>query len=158
MSGAVANGVVGAEALKPSDGRLTLTPKTEVPARSDKMKPLNSLVPMIDVRSLKRSIEFYRKLGLAAVHTHTPEGGVEPVWAWLESGGARLMLAQAGDPVDSEKQCVLFYVYCDDVVAFRSLLIQAGVDAGSIEHPFYAPRGEFRVIDPDGYVLMVTHT
>ena len=31
----------------------------------------------------------------------------------------------------------------------------AGVAGGEIKSPFYAPRGEFRVEDPDGYVLMV---
>jgi hypothetical protein len=68
------------------------------------------------------------------------------------------MLAQASEPVDPEKQAVLFYVYCPDVAAFRRMLIDAGVDAGPIQSPFYAPRGEFRVTDPDGYVLMITHT
>ncbi len=122
------------------------------------MKPLNSLVPMIHVRSVKRSVEFYQKLGFVEGNTHTPEGGVEPVWAWLHSGGAHLMLAQAEAPVETEKQAVLFYVYSADVVAFQSMLIEAGVEAGAIEHPFYAPRGEFCVTDPDGYVLMITHT
>lgn len=119
---------------------------------------LNSLVPMAHVRSVRRSVEFYRKLGFVEGNTHTPEGGVDPVWVWLKAGGAHLMLAQADEPVDPEKQAVLFYVYCPDVVAFRSMLIEAGVDAGPVQHPFYAPRGEFRVTDPDGYVLMVTHT
>jgi hypothetical protein len=49
-------------------------------------------------------------------------------------------------------------VYCDDVPAFRSALLAAGVEAGPISQPFYNPRGEFRVTDPDGYVLMITHT
>jgi catechol 2,3-dioxygenase-like lactoylglutathione lyase family enzyme len=113
---------------------------------------------MAHVRSVRRSIEFYRKLGFVEGNTHTPEGGVEPVWAWLKSDGAQLMLAQASEPIDPEKQAVLFYLYCPDVAAFRSMLINAGVDAGRVQHPFYAPRGEFRVTDPDGYVLMVTHT
>jgi hypothetical protein len=26
-----------------------------------------------------------------------------------------------------------------------------------ITTPFYAPRGEFRLVDPDGYCLMITH-
>jgi hypothetical protein len=26
---------------------------------------------------------------------------------------------------------------------------------GAIEHPFYMPSGEFRLFDPDGYVLLV---
>ena len=62
------------------------------------------------------------------------------------------------EPIESDKQAVLFYVYCADVAAFRDQLRQAGVDAGPIKTPFYAPRGEFRVVDPDGYVLMITHT
>lgn len=119
---------------------------------------LKSLVPMAFVLSVRRSIEFYAKLGFEVGNTHTPEGGVEPVWAWLKSGGAHLMLAQASEPVDPEKQAVLFYVYCPGLAEFRSTLIEAGVEAGPIQHPFYAPGGEFRVTDPDGYVLMVTHS
>jgi uncharacterized glyoxalase superfamily protein PhnB len=118
---------------------------------------LTSLVPMIQVRSVRRSIEFYQKLGFVVNNTHAPEGDVEPVWAWLQSGGAHFMLAQAEEPFDPKKQGVLFYAYSEDVVAFRSLLVQAGVDAGPIEHPFYSPRGEFCVTDLDGYVLMVSH-
>ncbi len=34
-------------------------------------------------------------------------------------------------------------------------LVAAGVEAGEVEHPFYMPSGEFRVVDPDGYVLLV---
>jgi hypothetical protein len=53
---------------------------------------------------------------------------------------------------------VLFYVYTDDVAAARESLIEAGLSPGVITMPFYAPRGEFRLEDPDGYVVMVTHT
>jgi catechol 2,3-dioxygenase-like lactoylglutathione lyase family enzyme len=113
---------------------------------------------MAYVRSVTRSIEFYRRLGFEVGNTHTPEGGTEPVWAWLRSGGAQLMLAQAGEPVEAEKQAVLFYVYCRDVASFREMLVTAGVQAGPICNPFFAPRGEFRVVDPDGYALMITHT
>jgi hypothetical protein len=48
--------------------------------------------------------------------------------------------------------------YCEDVAAFRDKLLESGLEAGPITRPFYAPRGEFRVTDPDGYALMVTHT
>ena len=48
---------------------------------------LNSLVPLAHVQSVPRSVEFYRRLGFVVTNTHTPEGGAEPVWAWLESGG-----------------------------------------------------------------------
>ena len=119
---------------------------------------VRSLVPMAYVRSVPRSIEFYRKLGFEEGNTHTPEGGVEPVWAWLKSGDAHLMLARASEPVDPKVQAVLFYLYCPDVRAFRNELIEAGVEVGPVQNTFYAPRGEFRVTDPDGYVLMVSHT
>lgn len=119
---------------------------------------LSSLVPMAFVKSVPRSIQFYKKLGFVEGNTHTPEGASEPSWVWLQSGGAHLMLAQASDPIDPQQQAILFYVYCDDVAAFRSKLFGSGVEVGPITHPFYAPRGEFRITDPDGYALMVSHT
>ena len=119
---------------------------------------VRSFVPMAAVADVRRSIAFYGLLGFAEMNTHTPEGGRDPVWAWLQSGGAQLMLARASAPVEAEKQAVLFYAYCDDVAACRTRLVEAGIDAGPITRPFYAPRGEFRIADPDGYVVMVSHT
>jgi catechol 2,3-dioxygenase-like lactoylglutathione lyase family enzyme len=119
---------------------------------------LKSLVPMAFVQSVRRSIEFYSKLGFEVGNTHTPEGGVEPVWVWLKSDGAQLMLSKASEPINREEQAVLFYLYSSDLGEYRRMLVEAGVEAGPIQHPFYAPRGEFRVTDPDGYVLLVTHT
>ena len=105
-----------------------------------------------------RSLEFYAKLGFQANNTHTPAGGDEPVWAWLQSGGAHLMLSTSEQPVEAKAHAVLFYLYVEDVEAFRQHLRESGVATGSITYPFWAPRGEFRVEDPDGYELMVTHT
>jgi hypothetical protein len=68
------------------------------------------------------------------------------------------MLAPASEPVIAEQQAVLFYLYCDDVPATRSRLQEDGVPVGMIEYPSCAPRGEFRVHAPDGYVLMIMHT
>jgi catechol 2,3-dioxygenase-like lactoylglutathione lyase family enzyme len=114
---------------------------------------------MAHVQSVSRSIDFYRKLGFVEGNRHTPDGETEPVWVWLRSGGgAHLMLARADEPVDPGAQAVLFYLYCDDVEAFRKTLLSRGVEAGEVRRPFYAPRGEFRVEDPDGYVLMFTHS
>ena len=68
------------------------------------------------------------------------------------------MLALATDPIIPEQQRVLFYVYTDDVSSARATLIELGLDPGAITTPFYAPRGEFQIADPDGFVVMVTHT
>ncbi|HEY6065531.1 MAG TPA: VOC family protein [Thermoanaerobaculia bacterium] len=120
---------------------------------------VRSLVPMAFVRSVADSIAFYGKLGFEARNTFSAEGRTEPTWAWLESeGGASLMIALASHPVTAEQQAILFYLYCDDVETTRARLERAGVGVGPITYPFYAPRGEFRVPDPDGYVLMITHT
>jgi hypothetical protein len=121
------------------------------------MKPA-ALVPMAFVRSVRDSMAFYGKLGFDVVNTHSPEGETEIVWAFLRSGIAQLMLARASDPVDPKAHAVLFYVYVPDVPAFREKVLAAGIEAGPIRNPFYAPRGEFRVTDPDGYRLMIAHT
>jgi len=116
------------------------------------------LVPMVFVAHLERSIEFYGHLGFEVRNTFTAADSNTPTWAWLESDSAPLMLALATHPVIADQQRVLFYVYTDDVPAARAALIDVGLDPGAITTPFYAPRGEFQIADPDGFVVMVTHT
>lgn len=116
------------------------------------------LVPMASVADVERSIAFYRHLGFEVGDTFAPEGATRPVWAWLYSEGAQLMVAAADKPVVAEQQRVLFYVHTDDVAAAHKELAEAGLNPGRITTPFYAPRGEFQLNDPDGYVVMVTHT
>ena len=120
--------------------------------------PVRALVPMVHVRSVAASIAFYARLGFEVDHTVAPSGQEEPSWAYLGSDRAQLMLSKADEPVIAGQQGVLFYVYCDDVPALRERLLADGVAAGPIARPFYAPDGEFRIEDPDGYVIMVTHT
>ncbi len=113
---------------------------------------------MAHVASVPRSIAFYAKLGFEIGGSHTPEGWDEPSWAWLTSARADLMVARASEPVVPAQQAILFYTYCPDVPAMRAHLQAQGVAVGEIEFPFWAPKGEFRITDPDGYVVMVTHT
>jgi hypothetical protein len=113
---------------------------------------------MAHVASVPGSITFYEKLGFEVRNTFVPAGESEPVWAYLVSDRAQLMVARADGPVDAEQQAVLFYLYCDDVAATRAELEKAGIAVGAIQYPFYAPRGEFRVTDADGYSLMIMHT
>jgi hypothetical protein len=120
--------------------------------------PVRSIVAMAFVASVPRSTGFYTKLGFEVTNTFAADSAPEPTWAWLQSGAASLMVARASEPVIASQQAVLFYLYCDDVAATRSELIERGIEAGEITFAFYAPGGEFRVTDPDGYVLMITHT
>jgi catechol 2,3-dioxygenase-like lactoylglutathione lyase family enzyme len=116
-----------------------------------------SLVPMMAVVDVERSIEFYSHLGFEVGNTFTPDRATKPAWAWLQSGDAQLMLSAASESI-AGKHTVLFYVYTDDVAAAHAALVDSGLNPGPIATPFYAPRGEFEIIDPDGYVVMVTHT
>lgn len=116
------------------------------------------LTPMVSVSNLPRSIAFYEHLGFAVANSVTPEGEAEPSWAWLSSGAAHLMINQACDPILPDQQRILFYLYVEDVAETREALLAAGLQPGPITTPFYAPRGEFWLADPDGYTLMITHT
>ena len=42
----------------------------------------------------------------------------------------------------------------DDIEQTHGELTALGYAAGGIRYPFYMPGGEFRLEDPDGYVLM----
>lgn len=112
---------------------------------------------MVSVADVERSIAFYQHLGFEIGNTFACEGETKPSWAWLQSGDASLMLSAAIEPI-AAKHTVLFYVYTEDVAAARTSLIEADLSPGQIATPFYAPQGEFELIDPDGYVIMVTHT
>ena len=112
---------------------------------------------MVSVADVERSIAFYNHLGFEVGNTFACEGETKPSWAWLQSGNAQLMLSATNEPI-AGKPAVLFYVYTEDVAAARASLTEAGLSPGEISTPFYAPRGEFELVDPDGYVIMVTHT
>jgi catechol 2,3-dioxygenase-like lactoylglutathione lyase family enzyme len=116
---------------------------------------LASLVPLAHVADLETSLEFYKRLGFEVKNTFEREGRMQ--WAWLQNGGAGLMIAHSARPMNPDAQDVLFYMYAPDVAAYRGELEARGVKVGSITYPFYSPKGEFRIEDPDGYTLFVSH-
>jgi catechol 2,3-dioxygenase-like lactoylglutathione lyase family enzyme len=118
---------------------------------------VESLVPLAYVADVAAARAFYQSLGFEVCGSFTPPGDDAPSWVSLRCGGAALMLSRASDPVDAGEQAVLFYVYCRDVEAMHRRLAADGLDPGPIAKPFYNPEGEFRLVDPDGYVVMVAH-
>lgn len=114
-----------------------------------------SLVPFAHVGDVERSIRFYSDLGFKVTNSVAGEDGTTRAWAWLRSEKADLMLGEASAPVDRSQQAVLFYLYYDDIEQTRATLIGLGHAPGEIKYPFYMPGGEFRLEDPDGYVLML---
>ena len=116
-----------------------------------------ALVPMAHVARVPGSADFYAKLGFEVIGSFTPPGEEEPAWVSLRCDNAQLMLARASEPVIPDQQAVLFYLYCADVFALHAQLEASGVEVGPIARPFYNPNGEFRLIDPDGYVVLIAH-
>ena len=119
-----------------------------------------SLVAFAHVADVERSIRFYQDLGFEVgnrvLSDEVRSGGESlTVWAWLHSEKANLMVGLADEPVDPARQAVLFYLYFDDIQATRDTLVGLGHAPGAICHPFYMPGGECRLLDPDGYVLML---
>ena len=117
---------------------------------------LASLVPMAHVADVSKAAQFYELLGFEVKKTFDRDGIKQ--WAWLQNGGAELMLARSARPMNPGAQDVLFYMYAPDVTAYHSELEARGVKVGPITFPFYSPRGEFRIDDADGYGLFVSHS
>jgi uncharacterized glyoxalase superfamily protein PhnB len=119
------------------------------------------LVPMASVADVERSIEFYSHLGFEVENTFAPPGATKLTWAWLQSGKAQLMVSTASPAAKAgpdQQHTVLFYLYTDDVPTAWNSLAAAGLNPGEITTPFYSPRGEFALVDPDGYLLIISHT
>lgn len=114
---------------------------------------VSRLVPFVHVDDVARSVDFYRHLGFAVASAHEFKG--RPVWVAVSSEGAELMLTLDGDPIEPASQGVLFYLYSHDLVALRKRLLAAGIETSEIEDGTPGPSEEMRVIDPDGYVLMI---
>jgi predicted enzyme related to lactoylglutathione lyase len=110
---------------------------------------------MAHVADVGKAAEFYQLLGFEVKNMVEHDGQVQ--WAWLQNGGAGLMLARSARPMNPGAQDVLFYMYAPDVTAYRAELEAKGLKVGPVLYPFYSPRGEFRIDDLDGYALFVSH-
>ena len=126
--------------------------------------PITGLVPMLPVRDVERSLEFYRLLGFAVGNRAPHEGAM--TWAWLYAPnapdwrrGPNLMLISGIErEISPAGTGILLYVYASDLAGLRTELLSAGEDPGPIKYPEYLPKGEFSVQDPDGYCLMIAQS
>lgn len=114
---------------------------------------VQQLVPFVHVADVQRSADFYAALGFRVGDTHEQDGWL--LWCWLESGRGSLMLTLASDPIHVHQQGILFYLYADDLDGLHSDLHARGVAVGEIVDGSPGPPREFRLEDPDGYVLIV---
>lgn len=164
------------QVLRRTASKATAKPAASTPsgrrdgAAAPRATDVHTLIPMAHVTDVEASMSFYMHLGFAPINV-LRDAHAAMRWAMLRSGDAAVMLARASGPIDAEQQAVLFYMYNHDVAALREALLGAGVtDAtagasagdGSVgarvfplTHPDYMPAGEMRLIDPDGYVILV---
>jgi predicted enzyme related to lactoylglutathione lyase len=114
---------------------------------------VSDLVPFAHVTDVDRSIAFYARLGFEMHHEAVSDG--RRVWAFLERGDARLMVAEADGAVDADAQGIIFYLYTRDLDTLRARLVEAGVAAPEVTTGGPGPDRQLELIDPDGYVLIV---
>jgi hypothetical protein len=115
---------------------------------------VTGLIPMAHVADVQRTVDFYNLLGMEVRGSlRSPQGILQ--WVHISSSQAHAMFTRASEPVIASQQAVLFYLYSPDLIALRDHLLAKSVPVPAITYPEYMPKGEIRVEDPDGYVLLV---
>jgi hypothetical protein len=116
---------------------------------------VTGLIPMAHVVNVQHSVAFYKLLGMELCGSLKASDSSELRWAHVACEQAHLMLARASGPIVPREQAVLFYLYSPHLIALREHLIAAGVSVSPITYPDYMPKGEVRLEDSDGYVLLI---
>ncbi len=115
---------------------------------------LQNLVPVLDVRDVEASIEFYRSSLGFAVYDKVEWGG-QTEWALLRSGQVQLMLcaSQDGFPEEDTIQSDnVFFIFMEDMDALELQLSRTHSDF-TRRDAAPAQSRDFYLRDPDGYVL-----
>jgi catechol 2,3-dioxygenase-like lactoylglutathione lyase family enzyme len=110
---------------------------------------MSRLIPMLPVRNMPASVEFYRKLGFDVERRNDQWG-----WAMLRFDECRLMVDQSINVQPRAPRLSVIYLYPDDVVEYHRLVRSNGLDVPDLDVTFYDMK-EFRVDDPDGNRLWV---
>lgn len=113
---------------------------------------LKALVPMVYVKDVRKSADFYRNT-LDFRMTGSYEPGGKLCWAYLKSGEADLMLTLGEGPARVGGGCIYYY-YTDDVLALASHLRGKGVQISEPFVTFYGMK-EICFKDPDGNEITV---
>ncbi len=111
--------------------------------------PINNLVAYAHVADVSASVAFYARLGFTVTNS------IPNIWAYLKSGKAELMLAKASGTVIADQQAVLFYMYTEAVSQLREELLEQDIKVSAISFPGHMPKGEIRLEDLDGYVILI---
>ena len=110
---------------------------------------MNRLIPMLPVRSMPASVEFYQKLGFSVEQKND-----DWHWAMLCFGECRVMVDQSIDVHPGVPRYAVLYLYPDDIVEYHKQVRKNGVDVPDLDVTFYGMT-EFRIDDPDGNRLWI---
>ena len=110
---------------------------------------IDKLIPMLPVRSMPASVDFYRKLGF-----RTEERNDSWRWAMLSLGDCRLMVDESINVHPDIPRTSVLYLYPDDISEFHEQVRRNGVVVPDLEVTFYGMT-EFRIDDPDGNRLWI---
>ena len=110
---------------------------------------MNRLIPMLPVRSMPASVEFYQKLGFSIEQQNS-----EWRWAKLCFGECRLMVDESINAHPGASRDSILYLYPDDIAAYHKEVRERGLAVPDLEVTFYGMT-EFRIDDPDGNRLWI---
>lgn len=113
-----------------------------------------TVVPLLWVKSIEKSIRFYEEIGFKIAETWQPQEKIQ--WCRVEFHDAALMLQQIIDS-DAKQQIgedngIQLYFITDDVEAVYHQIRARGIDVSPPKIEFYGMKQVF-VSDPDGRTL-----
>ena len=111
---------------------------------------MTRLIPMLPVRHMPASVDFYcRMLGFEVEQRNDDWG-----WAMLRFDECRLMVDQSINAHPARPRDPVLYLYPDDVVAYHRQVRKSGLEVPELTVTFYGLT-EFRLSDPDGNRLWI---
>lgn len=110
---------------------------------------MNRLVPMLPVKSMPASVEFYEKLGFKLEQRNDHWG-----WAMLAFDECRLMVDQSINQHPNAPRQSVLYLYPENLAEYHAQVRRNGLTVPDLERTFY-DMTEFRIDDPDGNRLWI---
>ncbi|HEY5550785.1 MAG TPA: VOC family protein [Opitutaceae bacterium] len=114
---------------------------------------MTRLIPMLPVKSMPASVDFYCKMLGFEVENRNDDWG----WAMLRFDDCRLMVDQSINAHPAGPRDPIVYLYPDDIVAYHSQVRRNGLTVPDLTVTFYGLT-EFRINDPDGNRLWIGQT
>ena len=111
---------------------------------------MNRLIPMLPVRSMPASVNYY--CGMLGFEVETRNDGWG--WAMLRFDECRLMLDQSINAHPESPRDAILYLYPDDIVEYHGQVRRNGLAVPELTVTFYGLT-EFRIDDPDGNRLWI---